>query len=221
MVPLLICGAVFLLLALLLLAPVKLEVSFRGEFTAQVNYLFLRFPLVPGKEPSPQEEALESGEEAPPSPSLLTKLRVLLRRQGLRGFLQSLQELAQAVKDASVNLLKRVHLKRLNLYICLAGKEDAASAAIQYGQICGAAYGACGILLGLLPCRNSAVSVDLDYQAEEHRIDFSAAVTIRLLFFVVEGLILLYRALPFFKKLQAAQDHMERISQTRKQGESK
>lgn len=220
MIPLLIFGAVFLLLALLLLAPVKLEVSFRGEFTAQVNYLFLRFPLVPGKEPSPQEEALESGEEAPP-PSLLTKLRVLLRRQGLRGFLQSLQELAQAVKDASVNLLKRVHLKRLNLYICLAGKEDAASAAIQYGQICGAAYGACGILLGLLPCRNSAVSVDLDYQAEEHRIDFSAAVTIRLLFFVVEGLILLYRALPFFKKLQAAQDHMERISQTRKQGESK
>lgn len=220
MVPLLICGAVFLLLALLLLAPVKLEVSFRGEFTAQVNYLFLRFPLVPGKEPSPQEEALESGEEAPP-PSLLTKLRVLLRRQGLRGFLQSLQELAQAVKDASANLLKRVRLKRLNLYICLAGKEDAASAAIQYGQICGAAYGACGILLGLLPCRNSAVSVDLDYQAEEHHIDFSAAVTIRLLFFVVEGLILLYRALPFFKKLQAAQDHMERISQTRKQGESK
>ena len=220
MVPLLICGAVFLLLALLLLAPVKLEVSFRGEFTAQVNYLFLRFPLVPGKEPSPQEEALESGEEAPP-PSLLTKLRALLRRQGLRGFLRSLQELAQAVKGASVNLLKRVHLKRLNLYICLAGKEDAASAAIQYGQICGAAYGACGILLGLLPCRNSAVSVDLDYQAEEHHIDFSAAVTIRLLFFVVEGLILLYRALPFFKKLQAAQDHMERISQTRKQGESK
>lgn len=220
MIPLLIFGAVFLLLALFLLAPVKLEVSFRGEFTAQVNYLFLRFPLVPGKEPSSQEEALESGKEAPP-PSLLTKLRVLLRRQGLRGFLRSLQELAQAVKDASVNLLKRVHLKRLNLYICLAGKEDAASAAIQYGQICGAAYGACGILLGLLPCRNSAVSVDLDYQAEEHHIDFSAAVTIRLLFFVVEGLILLYRALPFFKKLQAAQDHMERISQTRKQGESK
>ena len=86
MIPLLIFGAVFLLLALLLLAPVKLEVSFRGEFTAQVNYLFLRFPLVPGKEPSPQEEALESGEEAPPSPSLLTKLRALLRRQGLRGF---------------------------------------------------------------------------------------------------------------------------------------
>ena len=206
MIPLLIFGAVFLLLALLLLAPVKLEVSFRGEFTAQVNYLFLRFPLAPGKEPSPQEEALESGEEAPPSPSLLTKLRALLRRQGLRGFLRS---------------LKRVRLKRLNLYICLAGKEDAASAAIQYGQICGAAYGACGILLGLLPCRNSAVSVDLDYQAEEHHIDFSAAVTIRLLFFVVEGLILLYRALPFFKNLQAAQDHMERISQTRKQGESK
>ena len=86
MIPLLIFGAVFLLLALLLLAPVQLEVSFRGEFTAQVNYLFLRFPLVPGKEPSPQEEALESGEEAPPSPSLLTKLRALLRRQGLRGF---------------------------------------------------------------------------------------------------------------------------------------
>ena len=47
------------------------------------------------------------------------------------------------------------------------------------------------------------------------------AVSIRVLFLLVEGLILLYKALPFFKKLQQSQDHIERISRTRKQGETK
>lgn len=145
----------------------------------------------------------------------------MLRREGLRGFLQTLQELAQAVGKASKSLLKKLRLNRFDLYICLGGEEDAAQGAILYGQVCGAAYSACGALFGLLPCRRKAVSVDLDYHSREHRVDFSAAVSIRVLFLLVEGLILLYKALPFFKKLQQSQDHIERISRTRKQGETK
>lgn len=223
MVPLLIVGGILLALAALLLAPVRLELSFREAFSAQVRYLFFRIPLAPGKEeePPPPQETLPPEEAPPKGPGLGKKLHAMLRREGLRGFLQTLQELAQAVGKASKSLLKKLRLNRFDLHICLGGEEDAAQGAILYGQVCGAAYSACGALFGLLPCRRKAVSVDLDYHSREYRVDFSAAVSIRVLFLLVEGLILLYKALPFFKKLQQSQDHIERISRTRKQGETK
>ena len=45
MLPLLIVGGILLALAALLLAPVRLELSFREAFSAQVRYLFFRIPL--------------------------------------------------------------------------------------------------------------------------------------------------------------------------------
>ena len=53
MLPLLIVGGILLALAALLLAPVRLELSFREAFSAQVRYLFFRIPLAPGKEEEP------------------------------------------------------------------------------------------------------------------------------------------------------------------------
>ncbi|MFR8065460.1 MAG: hypothetical protein ACLU5C_01640 [Acutalibacter sp.] len=65
------------------------------------------------------------------------------------------------------------------------------------------------------------MSVDLDYRSRDHRVEFFAEATIPLLFLLREGLILLYKALPFFKKLQISENQAERISQTRKQGDTK
>ena len=224
MIPLLILAAVLLGVMSLLLAPVRLQVDFQKEFSAQVRYLFLRFPLVSaGKEgEAPSMQGPPAEEEPPPSGSGLgRKLRAMLRRQGLRGFLRSLQELALAAEHTAKSLLRKIRLKRFDLYICLGGEEDAAAAAILYGQVCGAAYSACGILWELFPCRRRSVSVDLDYRSRDHRVEFFAEATIPLLFLLREGLILLYKALPFFKKLQISENQAERISQTRKQGDTK
>ena len=88
MLPLLIVGGILLALAALLLAPVRLELSFREAFSAQVRYLFFRIPLAPGKEeePSPPQEAPPPGDEPPKGPGLGKKLHAMLRREGLRGF---------------------------------------------------------------------------------------------------------------------------------------
>ena len=109
MLPLLIVGGILLALAALLLAPVRLELSFREAFSAQVRYLFFRIPLASGKEegPPPPQETLPPEEAPPKGPGLGKKLHAMLRREGLRGFLQTLQELAQAVGKASKSLLKK------------------------------------------------------------------------------------------------------------------
>ncbi|MGI6255385.1 MAG: hypothetical protein ACOYJZ_07095 [Acutalibacter sp.] len=222
MLPLLIVAMVLALAAFLLLMPVTLEVSYHDGFEARIRYLFLKFSWPsPEGQPSPEGEEAVGKETASSSPSLKEKLKMMLRREGLEGFLRTLQELAQAAGTASKKVLDRLQLKRFDLYICLGGEEDAAQAAIYYGQVCAVAYGACGVLFGALPCRKKRATVDLDYHSREDRVEFSGAVCIRVLFLLIEGFILLYKALPFFRKLQAAADTIERISQTRKQGEPK
>ena len=64
MLPLLIVGGILLALAALLLAPVRLELSFREAFSAQVRYLFFRIPLAPGKEEEPHQRGEEGHHEA-------------------------------------------------------------------------------------------------------------------------------------------------------------
>ena len=224
MIPLLIVAAVLLLLMLLLLAPLKLDVTFQERFSVQVRFLFFRFPLTQNEEPEQEEQPAGKAPKDPKDssdPGLAVKLKGLLHREGLRGFLQSLREVAQSVESASKKILKKVRLNKFDLYIWLAGKNDAAEAAILYGQVCGAVYTASGILFGVFPCRKKSVTVDLDYQNEEHQIEFSGTASIRMLYLLVEGLILLYRVLPFFKKLQTIKDQKERISQARKQDETK
>lgn len=219
MIPLLVAGSVLLLAAALLWAPVRLEVRFREEFSATVKYLFLSFPLTEEPPPEPVKEAAPGGK--PAEAGLGKKLKAMLRREGVKGFLQSLQDLAREVKNASRKLLKHVKLKRFDLYVQVGGKEDAAQGAVLYGQVCGVVYTACGLVFGALPCRKKSVTVDLDYNSRDHRAEFFGSASIGMLFLLKEGLILLYRALPFFRKLQAAGNQRERISQTRKQGESK
>ena len=125
MIPLLVTGAVLLLLVALLLAPVRLEVRFQEKFSATVKYLFFSFPLTGEKaeEPPPQETPMEKVEEPSAENGFGQKLKALLHQEGLRGFLGSLQELAHDVKSASQNLLKHVKLKRFDLYVCLGGKR--------------------------------------------------------------------------------------------------
>lgn len=221
MIPLLIAGGIFLLLCLLLLTPVHLEVGFRQEFTAQMRYLWFRFPFRSKEEESPAQEAPAEAGKGSSSKGLLQGLKAMLRREDLSGFLQSLQELVQALETASRKLLKKVRVKQFDLYVCLGGEEDAAEGAILYGQVCGIVYSACGLLFGLFPGGKKSVSVDLDYHSREHRVEFSGKASIRLLFLLIEGTILLYKALPFFKKLQTRSQSTERISQRRKQGEIK
>lgn len=220
MIPVLVIAGVLLIITFFLLLPVKLEVAFREKFSAQVRVLFLRFPLSSEEEKSTEEMASEAAQQKQDAAGLGGKLKRMARREGFSGFLHSLQELAGAVGTASKKLLQKLHLRKFDLYVCVGG-EDAATAAIQYGQVSGVVYTACGLLLSLLPCRKPRVCVDLNYNLEEPQVDFSAVVSIRLLFLLWEGLILLYKALPFFRKLQGREDHTERISQTRKQGETK
>lgn len=198
MLTLSIIGGILLFLFLLTLFPLRAELGFQQEFSLTLRYLFLRFHLLPENETEPKSD--EPKEEQAEAEKKLD-LKKSLKRQGLSGFLETLFELIKVVAHSAGTLLSHLKLRNFDLYLCLGGAADAADAAIQYGQVSGAVYSACGLLFGLTGCKKKAVSVDLDYDVEENRVEFSAKLSILPLFLIKEGISLLIHGLPPARRL--------------------
>lgn len=198
-----IIAGLLLLLFLLTLIPVRAQLRFQGEFALTAKYLFLRIPLFPG-EPEETEKEEEPEEEKPKEsgkPGILDRIKAALKREGLGGFLQALGELIKLLEQASAGILKRLKLRRFDLYLCVSGAGDAAAGAQLYGKVAAGVYSACGVLFTLLPCKRKGVTVDLDYGLWESRVDFSAELSILPIFVVWEGLRLVLKSLRPLKKI--------------------
>lgn len=196
-------GGLLLLLFLLTLIPARAELRFQGEFALTVKYLFLRIPLLPGEpeEETEKEEPQEEKPKEPGKPGILDRIKAALKREGLGGFLQALGELIKLLCGASAGILKRLRLRRFDLYLCVAGAGDAAAGALLYGKVAAGVYSACGGLFTLLPCKRKGVTVDMDYELWESRVDFSAELSIRPIFVIWEGLRLVLKSMRPLKKI--------------------
>lgn len=220
MLALIITAAVVALLLLLLVIPIRVHVAFQQEFTLTVRYLFLSWKLFPAAEAEPVEE-----EQQPEvTESSLEKIKKALKRREVKGFVKSLLELINIVAKSTKRIVRRVKLKSFDLYLCLGSGGDVGEAAMRYGEISGAVYSACGMLFGITNCRKKGVTVDLDYQAPEDKVVFTAVVSVLPIFALKEGLSLIIKALPVFKDLMRPDTkttikQKERASQQRTQGE--
>ena len=204
--------ALYIVLGILLLPvvlacfPVSFRLGFQQEFSLELRYLFWRIPLLPGQE-SPEEEGPpeeEKPEEEPPEkkPSgAADRMKQALKREGLGGFLQTLGELVQLAGQATAGVLRGLRLREFDLYLCLPGAGDAAAAALLYGKASAGVYALYGVLLGLLPCKKTGVTVDLDYDGAESRICFTAELSIRPIRVLREALWLLLKSLRPLKRL--------------------
>ncbi len=218
MLALKIVGGVILFLLLLLLIPLRAKLRFQNEFVLYLRYAFFQFCILPGREKPQAEEVPKSEEEKGKGTE---KLRNILKAKGFFGFLQALFELIGIVLQSGKRIVKRIKLKRFDLYLCLGGKEDAAEAAVSYGKLSAAVYSACGAFFALKKCRKKAVTVDLDYNSCENTVNFSGTVSVLPLFVLKEGISLLIKGLPKVLNLlrAAGPSKKERISQMRKQGD--
>lgn len=195
-----------LLAALLGAFPVKVQLDFHEEFALTLRYLWFCLPILPEKE-TPEEEAGEVPSEEKPEEkpkkegNIGERLKAALKREGLGGFLQTLFELIRLAKEAAAGILRGFRLRRFDLYICLPGAGNAAAGAQLYGQVAGGVYAACGGLFCLMPCREKGVTVDLDYDRREAKVDFSAELSIRPDRVLWEGLILCIKSIRPLKRL--------------------
>lgn len=206
MIAIIIISSILLLLLFLLFTPVKVEAIYHESFKIKAKYLFVTL----FNAPTPEAEAGEKEEEPPVEEEAekagaveAGRIKTLLKKQGLAGFLSFISELAGIVKDSAITIIKHVKIKKFDLYLCIGG-EDAAEAAVLYGRACAVVYSAYGMIFSYLKCRKKKALVNLNYKQPQSTVEFTCKIQVRLLFLVTEGVRLLVRGYPYLKKINQA-----------------
>ncbi|MGN0478839.1 MAG: hypothetical protein ACI4GO_05365 [Hominenteromicrobium sp.] len=209
MIALWILLGILLLLFLLLLVPVRADVTYRDAVTLDVRYLFLKFRILPapekpeaGKKPEPEKKQEEKTGEKKPN-AAAEKVKRFLKAEGFSGFMQLVGGFLKLTATQAVRLIRKVRLRNFDLYV-MTGGENAAEAAILYGRACALVYSAAEALFTLTKCgkRRRRVSVDLDYSVKTPYVQLEASVSIRPLFVLQYGLQYLIGLLPIYQRLQ-------------------
>lgn len=190
---------------LLLLVPVHADVRYREKLELDVRYLFLRRTLLPAPE-EPQAEKAEApskekkleAQKQKKNP-MLEKLARFKEAEGLSGLLHLAGDFLRLTGTSAAKIIRRLKIRDFDLYV-LTGDEDAAAAAILYGQACAVVYPAAEALFTLTKCRRRRVSVDLDYAVKTPAVQLAADVSIRPLFALFYGLQYLIGLLPIYQR---------------------
>ena len=190
---------------LLLLVPVHADVRYREKLELDVRYLFLRRTLLPAPEEPQAEKAEAPSKEKRPEAQkqkknpTLEKLARFKEAEGLSGLLHLAGDFLRLTGTSAAKIIRRLKIRDFDLYV-LTGDEDAAAAAILYGQACAVVYPAAEALFTLTKCRRRRVSVDLDYAVKTPAVQLAADVSIRPLFALFYGLQYLIGLLPIYQR---------------------
>ena len=128
---------------LLLLVPVHADVRYREKLELDVRYLFLRRTLLPApEEPQAEKAGAPSKEKKPEAQKknpMLEKLARFKESEGLSGLLHLAGDFLRLTGTSAAKIIRRLKIRDFDLYV-LTGDEDAAAAAILYGQACAVVY---------------------------------------------------------------------------------
>lgn len=172
-----------LLSAFLQFCSVRAEASYAGdEFFLQIRYLFVRYRVCPRPERKAKKQ--KPGKAAKKKPF---RVRDLLRKNGLSGFLELVGEAARVALGSAKKLFSHLVVDRLSVELSVGG-EDAAQVALRYAETCGAVSTAFGALLSAVKCRRPHVRVTPDFQGGESAVRFRVRARVRLFFLIMAGL---------------------------------
>ena len=197
---LLIILAVFVFIFLLTFIPVKIKATFSKAFFLEIRWLFLKMIF-----PSETEEELETEKpkkEKKAEKDEVSQWKRLLKKEGFHGFMEIVKAAGKLLGDTAIRILKRVKMKHFLLKMTVAG-EDAAQAAILYGQTCAVLYPITSLLFTYVRCKRKKISVNVDYKAEENQVDFAMVLSIRPIFVIAAGIRALIKAIPLVRRVKS------------------
>lgn len=180
---------VFVFLALSI--PAHVDLKYTDTLSMDIRYLFLRFKVLPAPEKTekkkpekdkPKEKTAPSTAPKSKKPNVLVqKFKGFVKAEGYRGFMGLVGQFIGLTGTAAVSIIRKVRIRSFDLYV-MTGGDDAAAAAILYGQTCATIYPAAELLFSLVKCKNHRISVDLDYSVAEPYVILEADASLSPLF---------------------------------------
>lgn len=184
MTALIVIAAIILFFAFLLFMPIVFYADFKGKLFLSVRYLFVKIRLLPEtpKKPKKKKSAkkAEKKAEAKKENETSKKLREVLRKTGVGGFIEIIAELAKIAGRGAMGVVRHIVISRLDIEIRNGG-EDAAQTAINYGYISAALYPAVSVILNNVKKYKSAcVQIFPDYDSRDTTVKCSVRLKIKL-----------------------------------------
>lgn len=189
-----------ILLLILLICFIKVQVFAiytEKEFILRLKILFFELKLLPKpdepkKKPEKKAEKkkkpkqkTEEKEEKEKKPSYLSKLK---DKKGVTGIMSLFAELARIAGGALKGLFRHIVIKKMNVGIAL-NSGDAASTAVQYGQMCSVIYPAVNVITGITVCKDYNVTLEPIFDDErETEIYADLHAYIRIGFALIEAI---------------------------------
>jgi len=216
----------------LLSVPLIIQAEYEQAATLRVRWLFLKIPIIPGKEKKPKKKKDKPKKEKPEKPKEdegEKKPGILGRYykyQGISGFIDLLQRTVEILKQFRHGLWLCFKIRKLHLRMLITG-GDPQSIVEKYGKTCAAVFPALGWLSSHLRSRRGGVRANIspDFTGlAEKEMAFAAEVSISPLPLIHALLMLLVRlgvrvALKFIRGAKAPipnkkvdQDRMEQAT---------
>lgn len=213
MVALWILASLIALIWLLLALPLRIFLSYENETLSYcIKYAFISLidSEKPPKKETPKKQTTEAETQKPEkknSDSVKKLLNFLglseissavnaketIKAKGITGLISSVYAAVKKLFARIFKLVRKGVFKKFDLRITV-GDDDAAEAALQYGQICAVTYPLMELLKNTMKFRKPHVDIRCDFEAEKSQINFSGQLNYRPWHFVcfAVGLIVNY-----------------------------
>jgi hypothetical protein len=176
------------------LCPITVDLEFRQEFSAKIRYLFFHYTLAP----RPPKKDKKAAEEKPKE----SKIKTMLQKKGLAGFLEFIKELAYVAAGTAKKIFAHLTIRDFLINICVSS-GDAAKTAIAYGYVCSAVYPAVSVLFSNTNYNEYSVNISPDFSKGESSVEFNCKAKIKVIF-LISAALYAFKGFIKMKKKQAA-----------------
>ena len=199
-----IVGGIFLIIAMILACPVKVDLQFKDSFIVKIQVLGIPITVFPQKEKVQAEKEIVKKEKTKKpkekeKSGKFSKIKGILERKGISGLLEFFKELAGVAAGTGKKLFSHLVVYQLSVDIAISN-EDAAKTAIQYGQACAVVYPAMNTVITVTKCKQSHVCVIADFDDKKTKADFRLKAGIRPFFVLTAGISGLIRFIKVYRK---------------------
>lgn len=173
-----IIGGILLFLALLLSSPVSLRFYYHKTPLCVLRVWGVPIRLLPRETKKTTTKTVTAKAEKKPS-AVLSRLQDAFKQDGLTATLGFLGEAAKLVTTSAGKVLRGINIRLMRIELLIGG-EDAAAAAIHFGEVCAVLYP----LLSVIGChlriqkRDVQVRPDFDGQGTAALLDIRCGISL-------------------------------------------
>lgn len=173
----------------LLASPIVLKVELKEQVTVTLRFWFVKIGLYP-RPPKTKKKPSQKQRKKPTAEESAEVEATPPQKEGTVKKIKQLFKVLSTLFHGSFRLLKGAKVKNLNLTLGITG-EDAATAAIHYGQVCSIAYPFLGLIDAHMKLKNPKVNIYCDYLAEKPTIECSGKICVSVFHAVGTALFIL------------------------------